>query len=108
MDERNSNGVKDLETMMIDIKLSTERVYAKLDQLSTSIARLEGSFNRMDKEVSDLEKKLIILDQAIPEDLYRDLTLIKNAQQTQAKIMWLLAGASLTALAKIIADIVLK
>lgn len=99
---------RDLESMMMDIKLSTERVYAKLDQLSTSIARLEGSFNRMDKEVSELEKKLIILDQAIPEDLYKDLTLLKNSQQTQAKIMWLLAGTSLTALTKILFDLIMR
>jgi len=99
---------KDMQMMILEIKIATDRVYSKLEQLSSSVGRLENSLSSMDKTVEDLEKKVIILDQAIPDDLYKDMTLLKNAQETQAKLMWIMAGGVVTALIKVFFDLVVK
>lgn len=102
------NGRKDLEIMILEIKMGTERVYSKLEQLTSSLNRLEGSFNRMDKKVEDLEKKIIVLDQSIPEDLVKDIAILKTSQETNHKIMWLLAGGVITSVGKIIVDLMVR
>lgn len=99
---------KDIQVMILEIKMATDRVYSKLEQLSSSVGRLENSLSNMDKKVEELEKKVIILDQAIPDDLYRDMTLLKNAQETQAKLMWIMAGGIVASLIKLFFDMVAK
>lgn len=99
---------RDLETMVIEIKLGTERLIAKLDQLNSGVSRLESSLCKVDKTVEELEKKVIILEQELPDDLRRDLALLKNSQDTQTKFMWLLGGSILSVVIKIIADLILK
>lgn len=95
---------QDMQSMILEIKIATDRVYTKLEQLSTGVAKLEGSLLNIDMKVAELEKKVIIMDQAIPDDLYKDITLLKNAQETQAKLMWLMAGGIVTALIKVFFD----
>ena len=104
--EHDSNR-KDLEMMVLEIKMGTERVYSKLEQLSTSVSRLEGSLSRMDRKVDDLEKKLLILDQSIPDDLVKDITLLKNSQENHSKMMWLLGSGLVAVLTKIISDLIM-
>ncbi len=101
------SGRKDLEMMVLEIKMGTERVYSKLEQLTSSLNRLEGSFNRMDKKVDDLEKKIIVLDQAIPDDLVEKIALVKAGQETHSKILWLLGGGVITSLGKVLADLIM-
>jgi hypothetical protein len=103
-----SDQDKDMQMMILEIKMATDRVYSKLEQLSSSVGRLENSLSSIDKKVEDLEKKVIILDQAIPDDLYKDMTLLKNSQETQAKIMWIMAGGLLTTLIKVFFDLIVK
>lgn len=99
---------KDLQVMILEIKMGTDRVYSKLEQLSSSVGRLENSLSNIDKKVEELEKKFIILDQAIPEDLYRDMTLLKNSQETHGKLMWIMAGGIITSLIKVFFDLMVK
>ncbi len=99
---------KDLETMVIEIKLGTERLIAKLDQLNSGVSRLESSLCKVDKTVEELEKKVIIIEQELPDDLRRDLALLKNAQDTQTKFMWLLGGSVLSVIVKLIADLIMR
>lgn len=99
---------QDMQSMILEIKIATDRVYSKLEQLSSSVSKLEGSMSNIDSKVSDLEKKVIILDQAIPEDLYKDMTLLKNSQDTHGKLMWIMAGGIITTLIKLFFDLVVK
>lgn len=99
---------QDMQSMILEIKIATDRVYTKLEQLTSSVAKLEGSLSNIDMKVSELEKKVIIMDQAIPDDLNKDMTLLKNAQETQAKLMWLMAGGIVTALIKVFFDMIGK
>lgn len=99
---------QNIQEMILEIKIATDRVYSKLEQLTSSVSKLEGSISNIDSKVSDLEKKVIILDQAIPEDLYKDMTLLKNSQDTHAKIMWLLAGGVVSTFIKILFDLIIK
>ena len=99
---------QDMQSMILEIKIATDRVYSKLEQLTSSVAKLEGSLLNIDMKVAELEKKVIIMDQAIPDDLNKDITLLKNAQETQAKLMWLMAGGIVTALIKVFFDMLGK
>lgn len=99
---------QDMQSMILEIKIATDRVYSKLEQLSTSVAKLEGSMSNIDTKVSELEKKVIILDQSIPDDLHKDMTLLKNSQDTQSRMMWLLAGGVVSTFIKVLFDLIVK
>lgn len=99
---------KDLESMVVEIKLGTERLIAKLDQLNSGVSRLETSMCKIDKTVEELEKKVIIIEQELPDDLRKDLALLKNSQDTHTKIIWLLAGGVISTTIKILTDLIIK
>ena len=92
----NEAGFRDLETVMMEVKLSTERMTAKLEQLGDSISKLESSISRIDNALSSQERRLIIVEQSIPRDLIQDLALMKNAQTNQTKLIWLVGTAAIT------------
>jgi hypothetical protein len=99
---------KDLEMMVIEIKLGTERLISKLDQLNSGVSRLETSLCKMDKTVEELEKKVLVLEQTTPPELHKELALIKNSQETHAKFMWLLGGGIISVMVKIFTDLISK
>jgi len=86
---------KELSVMLTEVKLSTERMTAKLEQTCDSIERLEKSIHRIDNAVSSQERRVIILEERVPTNLLQDMALLKNSQEIQKKIMW----AVITALA---------
>jgi len=104
----NEAGFRDLETVMMEVKLSTERMTAKLEQLGDSITKLEGSIARIDNAVSSQERRLIIVEQSIPRDLLQDLALMKNSLGMQTKLMWLIGGAAITGWIKVFFDMMSK
>ena len=89
------DSFKELSIMLTEVKLSTERMTAKLEQTCDSIERLEKSIHRIDSAVSSQERRVIILEERVPDNLLQDMALIKNSQEVQKKIMW----AVITALA---------
>lgn len=104
----NESGFRDLETVMMEVKLSTERMTAKLEQLGDSIAKLEGSIARIDNALSSQERRLIIVEQSIPKDLLQDLALIKNSQSMQNKIIWLIGAAAISGWVRVFFDMLAK
>ncbi len=92
----NNFEFRELEAVMMEVKLSTERMTAKLEQLGDSIHKLETSIARIDNALSSQERRLIIVEQSIPRDLLQDLALIKNAQAMQTKLIWLVGTAAIT------------
>ncbi len=96
----NEASFRDLETVMVEVKLSTERMNSKLDQLGTSIDKLENSISRIDNALSSQERRLIILEQSIPKELLQDLALMKNSLAMHTKLIWLVGGAAISGWAK--------
>lgn len=94
MDQENS--FRDMEEVMIEIKIGTERISSKLEQLGDTISKLESSISRIDNAISSQERRLIVLEQSIPRNLLEDLALLKNSQANQTKLMWLIGGAAVS------------
>ena len=82
------DSVKELGTMLVELKLSTERMASRLEQTCDSIERLEASIVKVDNAVSSQERRVIILEESMPDNLIADLALIKDAQSLQKKIIW--------------------
>ena len=104
MDQNES--FRELESVMMEIKIGTERISSKLEQLSDTIEKLESSISRIDNALSSQEKRLIILEQSVPKNLLEDLALIKNAQTNQNKILWLVGGAAISGWLKTIFNMI--
>lgn len=102
------NELRDLETVMMEVKIGTERISSKLEQLSDTIVKLESSISRIDNALSSQEKRLIILEQSVPRNLLEDLALIKNAQGMQTKLIWLIGGAAISGWIKVFFDMLAK
>ena len=60
-----NSGFRELETVMVEVKLSTERMTAKLEQLGDGIEKLEASISRIDSALSSQERRLIIVEQSM-------------------------------------------
>lgn len=93
-------SVKELGEMLLDLKLGQERMSAKLTQTCDSIERLERSIHRIDNAVSSQERRVIILEQKIPDNLLQDLALMKDSQEVQKKIVWGVIAAIVATWAK--------
>ena len=93
-------SVKELGEMLLDLKLGQERMSAKLSQTCDSIERLERSIHRIDNAVGSQERRVIILEQKIPDNLLQDLALMKDSQEVQKKIVWGVIAAIVATWAK--------
>jgi archaellum component FlaC len=82
------DNFKELGLMITELKLSTERMSSRLEQTCDSIERLEESIKKVDAAVSSQERRLIVLEESIPDNLLADLALMKDGQALQKKIMW--------------------
>jgi hypothetical protein len=94
------DSFKELGLMITELKLSTERMSARLEQTCDSIERLEESIKRVDAAVSSQERRVIVLEESIPDNLIADLALIKDAQELQKKIIWGVIAAVIATWAK--------
>ncbi len=102
------DSLRELESVMLEIKIGTERINSKLEQLNDTINKLENSISRIDSALSSQEKRLIILEQSVPKNLLEDLALMKNAQASQNKILWLIGGAALSGWIKTIFELTVR
>jgi hypothetical protein len=88
-------AIKELSKMLVELKLSTERMASRLEQTCDSIERLEASLVKVDNAVSSQERRLIILEQSIPSNLLTDFNTLKNSYHTQQKIIWAMSAGLL-------------
>jgi hypothetical protein len=100
------DSFKELGLMITELKLSTERMSSRLEQTCDSIERLEESIKRVDAAVSSQERRVIILEESIPDNLIADLALIKDAQEMQKKIIWGVIAAVVATWAKAVLTLV--
>jgi hypothetical protein len=91
-------AVRELTESIHEIKLNTERLVTKLEQVNDNIEKLEVSVETLHKSLSEQDRRLTKLEQMIPRNLLEDVALLKQNQSTVTKILWLLGGGTLTAL----------
>jgi uncharacterized protein YoxC len=99
-------GMQSLNHNLNELKVNTQTIVIKMDQIYDSIEKLEKSVEAVNEAVSSQEKRITVLEQSIPKDLIADLALLKNSQNTMNKILWIVAGGVLAALAQSVFKII--
>ena len=95
--QQDSEVVRELLT---ELKISIERMAARVDQTYDRIERLESSIQKVETSVSTQERRLIILEQSVPSNLVSDLALMKDSVDTYKKVVWIAVAAIAGAWAK--------
>lgn len=97
MSEENSEVVRELLT---ELKISVERMSARVDQTYDRMERMETSIQKVEGSVSGQERRVIILEQNVPQNLISDLALLKDSVDTYKKVVWIAIAAIVGAWAK--------
>jgi len=84
--------IKELNENLNELKINTQTICVKMDQIYDSIEKLEKTIETISTAVSSQEKRITVIEQTIPKNLIEDLVLLKNSQQTYNKILWLVAS----------------
>ena len=98
MSQLSDEMVVQLNESLNELKVSSHTICVKMDQIYDSIEKLEKTVETISTAVSSQEKRLTVLEQGIPRNLIEDLAILKNAQQTYNKILWIVAGGVAAAL----------
>jgi len=86
--------------LLTELKISVERMSARVDQTYDRIERLEGSIQKVENAVSSQERRLIVLEQGVPQNLVSDLALMKDSVEIYKKTVWIAIAAIAGAWAK--------
>ncbi len=97
MADENHEVVRELLT---ELKISVERMSARVDQTYDRMERMETSIQKVESSISGQERRLIILEQAVPQNLISDLALMKDSVDTYKKVVWIAVAAVAGAWAK--------
>jgi septal ring factor EnvC (AmiA/AmiB activator) len=101
-------AVRDLTESIHEIKLNTERLVTKLEQVNDNIEKLERSVEDLHTSLSEQDRRLTKLEQLVPRNLIEDVAILKQNQSSITKILWLLGGGTLTALGDMLLKILQK
>ncbi len=101
-------AVRDLTESIHEIKVNTERLVTKLEQVNDNIEKLERSVEDLHTSLSEQDRRLTKLEQLVPRNLIEDVAILKQNQSTVTKILWLLGGGTLTALGDMILNMLQK
>lgn len=101
-------AVRELTEGIHEIKLNTERLVTKLEQVNDNIEKLEASVETLHKSLSEQDRRLTKLEQMVPKNLLEDVTILKQNQNTFTKILWLLGGATVATLSNMIMKMIGK
>lgn len=81
--------------LLTELKISVEKMSARVDQTYDRVEKLESSIQKVEGAVSSQERRLIVLEQSIPQNLISDLALMKDSQATYKKVVWMAIAAVL-------------
>jgi hypothetical protein len=95
--DENNEVVRELLT---ELKISVERMSARVDQTYDRMERMETSIQKVESSISGQERRLIILEQSVPQNLISDLALMKDSVDTYKKVVWIAVAAVAGAWAK--------
>jgi len=98
MAQLNEDSISHLNETLNELKVNTHTICVKMDQIYDSIEKLEKTVETISTAVSTQEKRITILEQGIPKNLIEDLALLKSAQQTYNKLLWVVATGVAAAL----------
>jgi uncharacterized coiled-coil protein SlyX len=98
MPQLSDDSIKELNNTLNELKMNTQTICVKMDQIYDSIEKLEKTVESISEVVSSQEKRLTVLEQTVPKDLIADLALLKSSQQTYNKLLWLIGGGVAAAL----------
>ncbi len=90
--------ISELNQSLSELKVNTHTIVVKMDQIYDSIEKLEKTVETISTAVSSQEKRITVLEQSLPKNLIEDLALVKNAQQTYNKLLWIIATGVAAAL----------
>jgi peptidoglycan hydrolase CwlO-like protein len=91
MPQLSDESMQHLNDSLNELKVNTHTMCVKMDQIYDSIEKLEKTVESISQAVSSQEKRITVLEQGIPKNLIEDLALVKNAQQTYSKLLWVIA-----------------
>ena len=97
MPQQETEVVRELLT---ELKISVERMSARVDQTYDRMERLENSLQEVKSSMSGQERRVIILEQNVPPNLISDLALMKDSVDTYKKVVWIAVAAIAGAWAK--------
>jgi uncharacterized protein with ACT and thioredoxin-like domain len=100
--------VRELAQGINEIKINTEILVTKLDQLNINLQKLEETQEDIYMSVTEQDRRITILEQVVPANLVGDIALIKQGQKTYSKLLWLIGGGTLTALLKLTLEALTK
>jgi chromosome segregation ATPase len=86
--------------LLTELKISVERMSARVDQTYDRMERLENSLQEVKSSMSGQERRVIILEQNVPPNLISDLALMKDSVDTYKKVVWIVVAAVAGAWAK--------
>ena len=109
MEESNLEyAVRELTESIHEIKLNTERLVTKLEQVNDNIEKLEASVEDLHMSLSEQDRRLTVLEQMIPPNLLQDFAIMKQTQGTFTRLLWILGGATLTTFIDMIYHMITK
>jgi len=79
--------------LLTELKISIEKMSARVDQTYDRVEKLESSIQKVEGAVSSQERRLIVLEQSIPQNLISDLALMKDSIETYKKVVWMVIAA---------------
>ena len=94
-----TNVVRKLSEVTNDIKINTEILVTKLEQVNDNIEKLEASVEDLHMSLSEQDRRLTVLEQMIPSNLLQDFAVMKQTQGTFTRLLWVLGGATMTTFA---------
>lgn len=103
-----ASSVRRLTEVIHDIKMNTEILVTKLEQVNDNIEKLEASVEDLHTSLSEQDRRLTVLEQLIPPNLVQDFAVMKQTQSSLGKFLWLIGGATLTTVVDMIYHMVTK
>lgn len=87
---------RDLTESIHEIKVNTERLVTTVELVSNNIEKLEESVKNINNSLGDQERRITILEQLVSRTLPQDIVILKSNQESFAKFLWLIGGATVT------------
>ncbi len=92
MHQLDQDSIRELNESVNSVKVNTERLVTQMELIYDSIEKLETYVGKINDSLNNQERRITILEQSVPKDLLQDIALIKAAQASSSKFLWMVAG----------------
>jgi len=94
MHQLDQDSIRELNESVNSVKVNTERLVTQMELIYDSIEKLENYVGKINDSLNNQERRITILEQSVPKDLLQDIALIKAAQASSSKFLWMVAGVA--------------